>query len=328
MTKPMRTLDLETEFKRLEELIVGAESFFLAGHLNPDGDTIGSMLAIGSVLKRLGKKVRLFSQDPVPENLRFLPHANTIHSRPPKGKFDVAILLECSTPARGGDLDPVLRRCGKVVNIDHHKTSEFYGDINIVEPHSSSTAEIVYRLFHNMTVNVSRREAACLYTGMVTDTGRFHFPATSPRTLEIASRLLETGFKFSRINDLLYATKACESLKILGRALESLELKVGGRLAVLTLRHSDFKEFEARSEHSENVINFGMMPPGVKAAVMFREEEDRVSVTFRSRGHLDVSAVAKAFGGGGHRNASGCRMRGPLPEVREKVLQVLTRLLG
>ncbi|MCM2266356.1 MAG: bifunctional oligoribonuclease/PAP phosphatase NrnA [Elusimicrobiales bacterium] len=324
----MRTLDLETEFKRLEELIAGSQTFFLAGHLNPDGDTIGSMLAIGSVLKRLGKKVRLFSQDPVPENLRFLPHVKNIHSRMPVGKFDAAILLECSTPSRGGALEPVLRRCGKVVNIDHHKTSEFYGDINIVEPHSSSTAEIVYRLFYNMNVNMTRREATCLYTAIVTDTGRFHFPATTPRTLEIASRLLETGFKFSRINDLLYATKACESLKILGRALESLQLRSGGRLAVLTLLASDFKEFGARSEHSENVINFGMMPPGVKAAVMFREEEDRISVTFRSRGHLDVSAVAKAFGGGGHRNASGCRMRGALPAVKEKVVSVLARLLA
>jgi phosphoesterase RecJ-like protein len=324
----MRTLDLEKEFKRLEELIVGSESFFLAGHLNPDGDTIGSMLAIASVLKRLGKKVRLFSQDPVPENLRFLPHVKSIRSALPKGRFDAAILLECSVPSRGGALEPVLKRSGKVVNIDHHKTSEFYGDINIVEPHSSSTAEIVYRLLYNMNVNLSRREATCLYTGMVTDTGRFHFPATSPRTLEVASRLLETGFKFSRVNDLLYATKACEALKILGRALESLELKAGGKLAVLTLRQSDFKHFGARSEHSENVINYGMMPPGVKAAVMFREEEGRVSVTFRSRGHLDVSVVAKAFGGGGHRNASGCRVKGALPAAREKVLSVLTRLLA
>ena len=330
MTKPMRTLDLETEFKRLEELIAGSQSFFLAGHLNPDGDTIGSMLAIGSVLKRLGKKVRLFSQDPVPENLRFLPHAKSIRSRLPscKTKFDAAILLECSTPARGGDLEPVLKRAGKVVNIDHHKTSEFYGDINIVEPHSSSTAEIVYRLFYNMNVHVTKREASCLYTGIVTDTGRFHFPATSPRTLEIASRLLETGFKFSRVNDLLYATKACEGLKILGRALESLELKAGGKLAVLTLKASDFKDFDARSEHSENVINYGLMPPGVKAAVMFREEEERISVTFRSRGHIDMSVVAKAFGGGGHRNASGCRIKGGLPAAREKVLAVLTRLLA
>jgi len=328
MTKQMRTLDLETEFKRLEDLIVKSGTFFLAGHLNPDGDTIGSMLAIASVLKRLGKKVRLFSQDPVPGNLCFLPNARSVRSRLPAGRFDAAILLECSTPERGGSLEPVLKRCGTVVNIDHHKTSEFYGDINIVEPHSSSTAEIVYRLFYNMNVNVTRREAACLYTGIVTDTGRFHFPATSPRTLEVASRLLETGFKFSRINDLLYATKACEGLKLLGRALESLELKAGGKLAVLTLKASDFKELNARSEHSENVINYGLMPPGVKAAVMFREEAERISVTFRSRGHLDMSLVAKAFGGGGHRNASGCRIKLSLAEARGKVLAVLTRLLA
>ncbi|MBI4350088.1 MAG: bifunctional oligoribonuclease/PAP phosphatase NrnA [Elusimicrobia bacterium] len=329
MKTQMRTLDLETEYKRLEDLIVTSKTFFLAGHLNPDGDTIGSMLAIASVLKRLGKKVRTFSQDPVPENLRFLPHVKGIRSRPPssKARFDAAILLECSNPARGGNLEPVLKRAAKVVNLDHHKTSEFYGDINIVEPHSSSTAEIVYRLFYNMNVHVTKREAACLYTGIVTDTGRFHFPATSPRTLEVASRLLETGFKFSRVNDLLYATKACEGLKILGRALESLEMRAGGRLAVLTLLASDFKELGARSEHTENVINFGLMPPGVKAAVMFREEDDRIGVTFRSRGHLDVSAVAKSFGGGGHRNAAGCRVRGSLHDVREKIIAVLTGLL-
>ncbi|HNW45018.1 MAG TPA: bifunctional oligoribonuclease/PAP phosphatase NrnA [Elusimicrobiales bacterium] len=324
----MRTLDLETEFKRLEELIAVSDTFFLAGHLNPDGDTIGSMLAISSVLKRLGKKVRLFSQDPVPQNLTFLPNVKAISSRLPAARFDAAILLECSTPARGGALEPVLKRAGKVVNIDHHKTSEFYGDINIVEPHSSSTAEIVYRLFYNMNVNISRREASCLYTGIVTDTGRFHFPATSPRTLEIASRLLETGFKFSRINDLLYATKACESLKILGRALESLDLKCGGRLAVLTLREADFKAFSARSEHCENAINYGLMPPGVKAAVMFREEAERISVTFRSTGALDVSAVAKTFGGGGHRNASGCRLKTTLDEAQQVVLKELARQLA
>lgn len=324
----MRTLDLETEFKRLEELILNSNTFFLAGHLNPDGDTIGSMLSIGSVLKRLGKKVRLFSQDPVPENLRFLPNVRAVRSRLPKARFDAAILLECSVPSRGGALEPVLKRCGKVVNIDHHKTSEFYGDINIVEPHSSSTAEIVYRLFYNMNVNISRREAACLYTGMVTDTGRFHFPATSPRTMQVASRLLETGFKFSRINDLLYATKACEALKVLGRALGSLEFKAGGKLAVMTLTLADFKEADARPEHAENAINYGMMPPGVKATVMFREEAGRISVTFRSRGHLDVSLVAKTFGGGGHRNASGCRVKASLEEAREKVIPVLTKLLA
>jgi len=324
----MEILALETEFKKLEEIILSSKSFFLAGHLNPDGDTIGSMLAIASVLKRMGKRVRVFSQDPVPQNLNFLPRTSSITSRLPKTSFDAAILLECSTPARGGNLAPVLKRCGKVVNIDHHKTSEFYGDINIVEPHSSSTAEIVYRLFFNMNVAVSRLEATYLYTGIVTDTGRFHFPATSPRTLEVASRLLETGFKFSRINDLIYATKAKEALKILGRALESMEFRANGKLAVITVTLKDFSDFGASPEHTENVINYGLMPHGVKAAVMFREETDKISVTFRSRGALDVSAVAKQFGGGGHRNASGCKMHGSLEEVKKTVIETLIQRLS
>ncbi|HBB66044.1 MAG: hypothetical protein A2X28_07455 [Elusimicrobia bacterium GWA2_56_46] len=326
----MKTPDLEQEFKKLEEIIVAGGSFFLAGHLNPDGDTLGSMLAISSVLRRLGKKVYLFSSDPVPENLGFLPHAGSIRIGrvPQKKRFDAAILLECSTPARGGDLSSVLKHAGKVVNIDHHKTSELYGDVNIVEPHSSSTAEIIYRLFYSMNVHITKTEAACLYVGIVTDTGRFHFPATSPRTLEVASRLLETGFKFSRINDLLYASKSAPALKILGRALESLELLSGGRVAVMTLRTSDFTDFDAAPEHTENVINYGMMAPGVKLAVLFREEEGRIGVTFRSRGHADVSSLAKIFGGGGHKNASGCKIKAGMEETRTKVLAEIQKLLA
>ncbi|OGS08711.1 MAG: hypothetical protein A2270_01720 [Elusimicrobia bacterium RIFOXYA12_FULL_51_18] len=326
----MKTPDLEQEFKKLKKIIVTGRSFFLAGHLNPDGDTLGSMLAISSVLKRLGKKVYLFSNDPVPENLSFLPHVKSIKigRLPPKKRFDAAILLECSTPQRGGDLSTILKHAGKVVNIDHHKTSEFYGDVNIVEPHSSSTAEIVYRLFYSMKAHVTKTEAACLYVGIVTDTGRFHFPATSPRTLEVASRLLETGFRFSRINDLLYATKSCLALKVLGRGLESLELLCGGRLAVMSLKTSDFACFGASPEHTENVINYGMMVPGVKVTVLFREAADCLSVTFRSRSHVDVSLIAKTFGGGGHKNAAGCRMKAGMQEGRKKILAVIRKILN
>jgi len=324
----MKTPDLEKQLKALEAVIERSESFFLAGHLNPDGDTIGSMLAIASVLKRLGKKVCLFSQDPAPENLAFLPHLKSVKiARIPKKKFDAAILLECSSPERGGDIGALLKRCVAVVNMDHHRTSQLYGDVNIVETAASSTAEIVYRLFYNMGVNITKDEAVCLYTGIVTDTGRFHFPATSARTLEIASRLLETGFNFSKINDLLYATRSCLSLKILGRALESLEITVAGKLAVMILRNSDFKAFGASPQHAESVINHGMMVPGVTAAVLLREGPDKINVTFRSRGRLDVSVAAKAFGGGGHMHAAGCRLQEPFEAVRLKVLRLLVKML-
>ncbi|MBI4802531.1 MAG: bifunctional oligoribonuclease/PAP phosphatase NrnA [Elusimicrobia bacterium] len=325
----MKTTDIEQELKKLENIIVTGRNFFLAGHVNPDGDTIGSMLAVSSVLKRLGKRVCLFSNDPVPENLSFLPRTKTIRiARPPPAhKYDAAILLECSTPARAGDLTTVLKASRKVVNIDHHKTAELYGDVNIVEPHSSSTAEIIHRLFYNMNVKITKTEAACLYVGIVTDTGRFHFPATSPRTLETASRLLETGFDFSRINDLLYATKSYPALKLLGRTLESLELVAGGRVAFMTLKTSDFTDCKAATEHTENVINYGMTVPGVKAAALFRQEGAILSVTFRSKARIDVSVLAHALGGGGHRNAAGCKLHLDLNEAKKAVRAGLIKLL-
>lgn len=321
-------INLEDEFKKLEDLIHSSNTFFLAGHLNPDGDTIGSMLAIWSVLKRLGKKVTIFSQDPVPQNLNFLPNTCHITSRLPKRKFDTAILLECSTPSRGGNLEPVLKNCRAVVNIDHHKTSEFYGDINIVESTVSSTAEIVYRLFYNMKVQVQRQEATYLYVGMVTDTGRFMYAATSARTMEVAARLLETGFKFNRVNEFIFSTKPKEHLKILGRALESLEFKAGGKLAIITVTKKDFKDFSANSENTEGIINYGLMPHGVQAVVMFREEDGRINTTFRSRGSLDVALVAKNFGGGGHKNASGCKIQDTLEHTKELVTDYLIKKIG
>ncbi len=329
MGKKPAELNFEEELNKLEKVIEASRTFFLAGHVNPDGDTIGCMLALGSVLKRLGKKVYLYSRDPVPDNLGFLRHVKSIKiARPPKGSFDAAILMECSTPERGGgDIKDVLKRVGTVVNIDHHKTSVAYGGVNVLDMHASSTAEIIYRLLYDMKVELNKTEATALYTGIVTDTGRFHFPATSPRTLDVAARLMQTGFKFSRINDLLYATKAFESLRILGRALESLELLNGGRLAVMTLKHSDFEAFGARVEHSENVINYGTMIPGVRMSILFREDPERVNITFRSRGHADVSHLARQFGGGGHRNAAGCRMKATLAEAREKVLEAALPML-
>jgi len=324
-----KVADREEAFRKLEELIGCGKTFFLAGHLSPDADTIGSMLAIGSVLERLGKKIYLFSQDPVPRNIMFLPGVKNIRDSIPDEKFDAAILLECSTPERGGSIKTFLGRCCRtVVNIDHHKTASFYGDINIVDSLSSSTAEIIYQLFHNMKVDLTKDEAACMYTGMVTDTGRFQFAATTPRTLEIASQLMAVGFDFSRINQLVYSTKAMEALKLLGRALDSLRLLSDGRLAVITVTGSDLRELGASPEHTENVINYGLMPPSVKAVVMFREDPDKINVTFRSKGDFDVSAVASHFGGGGHKNASGCRVKLKLEDAQKQVVDYTLALLG
>jgi len=312
-------IDLEEQFKKLEDIIHNSNTFFLACHINPDGDTIGSMLTLWSVLRRLGKKATMFSQDPVPANLNFLPNTCHIVNKLPRRKFDVGIMLDFSTPSRGGNIISVLKKCKTTASIDHHKTADFFADINIVESSASSTAEIVYRLLYGMKAAINKREATYLYVGMVTDTGRFMYQATSTRTMETAAQLMATGFKFYRINEAIFTSKPKEHLKILGRALESMEFKAGGKLAVLTTTLEDFKAFGANTEHTEGIINYGLMPYSVQAVIMFREEENRINVTFRSKGLIDVAFVAKHFGGGGHKQASGCKMETSLSEAQEKV---------
>ena len=184
------------------------KSFFLAGHLNPDGDTLGCSLALASVLRRMGKYVYIYSSDPVPENLWFMPGIRSIRVRKlPKRDFDVMILLECSTPGRAGDLKNLETRAKCLINIDHHRTAETYGDINLLDPLSSSNAELIYQVFTSMKVRITALEATCLYVGIVTDTGRFQYPATRPHTLETAARLLEAGARASHVNDRIYSTK-------------------------------------------------------------------------------------------------------------------------
>ncbi len=319
---------MEKELRKIQNLIHKHKTFFLAGHINPDGDTLGSMLALSSVLKRMGKRVYLFSNDPIPANLSFLPKVKTIKiGKIPKASYDVMILLESSTPKRAGDLKNMDKKVKVLVNIDHHKTSERFGDINIIDNASASTAEIIYRLFYSMKVKITKSEAISLYTGIVTDTGRFHYPATNPRTLEIAARLLQTGFDFSRINDLLFSTRAYKALKILARALLSMELAFSDKAAFMRLTNADFKETNASSEHTESVINHGMMVPGVKISVLFRQEANRVSITFRSKGNIDVSALAKKFGGGGHKHAAGCKSNLSLIAIEKQIRQEVSKIL-
>jgi len=299
-------------------------TFFIAGHQNPDGDTLGCGLALASVLKRLGKKTYIFSADPVPENLLFLPGIKTIHAgKLPPGSFEAAVLLECSTPGRAGYLGGTLEKCGVVLNIDHHRTFEPYGHVNYVNPAASSTAEILYGFFEKMKIPLTRHEAECLYVGLATDTGRFHYPSTTARAHEVASGLIRAGAGTAEINNLVYSTRAFPALKLLGAALNRLELSDGGKTAVSFLTRKDIVSAGASTQHAEDIVNYGLMVPGTGVSVMFREEEGRIAVNFRSKGAVDVSLIAKKLGGGGHRNAAGCKLRVPLKEAMRKTLAVI-----
>jgi phosphoesterase RecJ-like protein len=305
------------------------KTFFLSGHVRPDGDCLGSALALELALERLGKRAEVYSRDPIPQTLSFLPGADQVHvGRKPEEVFDVAVFLECSSPLRSGGLIDLDKQAKLVVNLDSHLRTEPYGDINVIEPDISSTAEQVDGLISMLGVKVDKKIATCLYAGLATDTGRFHYSNTTPDALRFAARLIETGIDAPGMNDRLFATHPLPALKLLARALNGLRLENGGRIAVQSLTNDDFRVAEALPEHTEDIVNFGMAVPGVEVSVILKDEKQGIRCSLRSRGHVDVSRIAAAFGGGGHHNASGCTLHGELGEAERRLVSEIKKNLS
>ena len=295
-----------------------AKTFFLAGHQRPDGDTLGSGLALALALNARGKKATMYSGDPIPESLSFLPGLKHLKvGTPPaaSARFDAAILMECSNPARMGPLLDLKKQAKTVISIDHHKTSEPYGHYNIIDASKSSNAEQLFEVFKALKWPVTPEMATCLWVGMTTDTGRFQYSNTTPSTLKVAAELLKTGIPAHDINHRLFRTSSLPALRLLARALTVMRLECGARLAVFPLSTADFEAAGASLEHTEEIVNYGLRVPGVEASVLLKEARDQIIVSLRSRGSLDVSAVAGKWGGGGHHNAAGCRVKEPLAKA-------------
>ncbi|MHB9154071.1 MAG: DHH family phosphoesterase [Endomicrobiales bacterium] len=324
MTKERKILS------KIAEAIKKNNTFFIAGHIKPDGDTIGSALALASLLRRLGKKPKVYTRETVPQYLCFLRDTKSIIlTDRAEGEFDCAIILECSDLDRMGNLIS-LEQAATVVNIDHHAIFSTYGDINYVEPHASSSAEQVYYLFKHMKMPMTCPEAEALYVGLVTDTGKFQQANTTPEAMRMAADLLEAGIEPQKIYDKLYATMPLSSLNLLGAALSTLKLSSGGRVAYMEITHKMYRDTGSDVTETEGVINYSMMIPGVVVGILFRETEHAglVKASFRSRGGIDVNKIAGHFGGGGHKNAAGCSFSGGLKSAEKLLLDYLGKKLN
>ncbi|MBO4708075.1 MAG: bifunctional oligoribonuclease/PAP phosphatase NrnA [Elusimicrobiaceae bacterium] len=310
------------QFKKLKEAIQKGKYFFVAGHQNCDGDSLGCTLAVTSLLKRLGKKVYAYSKDRPGEDLLFLPNLDTVHfgEMPKNQKIDTMFLLECSDKKRGGDFDELFKSCKHILNVDHHITGEKYGTVNYIEPHASSTAEIIVQLFEFLKVKPTPKEATYLYTGLVTDTARFLHSNTTAEALRCSAYMLECGADIHTINEVLYNTKSYKEVKLLGRALEKLVLHHDKKTAEITLKNPDFKSFKIDPRYTQGIVSRPVKIPSVEVSVLLREEPDRVAVNLRSKGNVDVSAIAYKFGGGGHARAAGFKLLGAKIETVKKDL--------
>lgn len=318
----------KSDIKKFKKIINKANTFFLTIHTTPDADALGSMLSIYDWLKRLGKKVWAYSKDELSSNLSIIPHYRVVKHHIKNKRYDVAIFFECSTPERCGfDLSGI--SFSKTISFDHHKTAKKYADLNILDFKSPSTSEIIWNLFKKMNVKINKNIALSLYAGIVTDTGRFHYPQTKPTTHIIASKLLEHKINFTKINDNFFSKTTYQNLKLLSRALESMEII--NKVAIMILKDKDFSQFNADMHHSENIINYPMMLDDVLVSVLIKEDKEKYNVTMRSKNKIDVGNIALSFGGGGHMNASGFKISknklSSIYELKEKLIKKIKKAL-
>lgn len=311
-------------FKRL---IKQQKSFLIVTHVNPEPDTIGAALSLYHYIKSLGKKVRVYNEDVLPKFMQFMKYSSVITTAVPAKKIDVLICVDAgSTDMLGSKFDSL--KCGVCVNIDHHRTNTMYGDINIVDPCSSATCELLYRLFREMRAPVDATVAALLLAGIIYDTGSFKYRNTTFSTLKIASELVRAGANITGITEKLYENQSLARLKLLEMILKTLELSSDGRIASVELTKSMYEATGTSKEDAEGMIDYPKSISGVVVAVLFREvREGTYKISLRSKSHFNVADIAERLGGGGHRNAAGCTMEGMLFDVKNKVFSEIVERL-
>lgn len=296
--------------------------FLVASHVTPEGDTIGSQLALCLALRDMGKEVVAYNGDPIPRNIRFLPYAENIVAQiDPEDAFDAAIVVDAADLGRAGPgLHAALPRCRMVINVDHHKSNTGFGDLRFVDPDASATGEVVYRLLKAIPAPITHAIAVNLYVTLLTDTGSFHYTNSTPDAFRIAGEMVSLGVRPWSVAEKIYESNPAGRMRLLGRVLETLEVAADGKIASIVVRRADIEATGCTADLTDGFINFPRSIEGVEVALMFREEAaDAWKVSLRSRGNVDVAAIASAFGGGGHRNAAGCLIRGTLDEVKARV---------
>jgi phosphoesterase RecJ-like protein len=312
---------MTVDWEKASTVLKQAKRVLVVSHVNPDGDAIGSTLAIGFIASALGIKVTLVNESPIPEKFLFLPGIEMIKSPADVNEhFSTVIAVDAADASRMGSCQQLFDDQVTIINIDHHGTNNRYGTINIVEPNAAATVELLYDWVCQLEMIITKELAMVLYTGLLTDTGSFRYPNTSPHVLRIAAHLLEIGIPAHIIADRLLETITLPQIRLLGEVLPTMQVLADGKLAYLTL--------EQIEEDTEGLVNYARNIEGVDVGILFRSVgEQEVKVNFRSRELVDVGEIALEFGGGGHKRAAGCTMIGSMEEIQSEVLSRVTQVL-
>jgi phosphoesterase RecJ-like protein len=308
------------ELDRIVEAIRPRQRFVLSSHSRPDGDSIGSQLAMAFALRALGKHVHVVNHDRAPAPLLQFPGVPAIEiADRVSGDYDAAIIMECGDLARTGVAG--LERFF-VINIDHHPGNTAYGQLNWFDPSAAACGEMVLELVDALGVPLHTEIATHIYLAILTDTGSFHYSSISPRTFDICRRTLEAGVDPVLVARNVYDSNNMGRLKLFGSVLSAMQLDPTGRIAIVYLDHEMAREAGGTYEDTEGLINLPLTVKEIEAVVFFKQTDgDEYRVSMRSKGEVDIGAIAKQFGGGGHKNAAGCTVSGPIDALQKTFIE-------
>lgn len=311
--------------KKVIEAINQNKTFLITSHLSLEGDAIGSELALAYLLKQKHKDVAIVNEDGVPKNYYFLGGRRLIRSinslsfegQNKMKKPEVVFILDCSDLSRCGRAAKIIPKQALLVSIDHHISNRRFADINWVEPKSSSTGEMIYMLYKTMNIPFTYKSALCLYTALLTDTGSFRYSTTGSQTHEATAELIKFNISADKVYQNIYESDSYSDVLVLREALDSLKVDKSGKIAWFRVNRYFADVY---SDQSDNVLDFARRIKNIEVCFLLKKSKDKVRVNLRSRGKIDVNKIAKSFGGGGHKNASGCTVNGTLASVEKKVL--------
>ncbi|HUS80868.1 MAG TPA: bifunctional oligoribonuclease/PAP phosphatase NrnA [Armatimonadota bacterium] len=313
---------------RVARAIEAASIIHLAAHENPDGDAVGALLGLRLALLATGRQVRAATPTPPPRRYRFLPGFETIEGALPSDPADLAIALDCDGITRLGDLQAAFIAARVTADVDHHRPETAFGDVRFVDPDHPATATMVLDVLHELRIPLTPEIAACLYTGLITDTGNFRFANTDPEALRAGAELIEAGADPSDLARRCFSLRPLGVIMLEGRALTSLRGSESGLIVFSILTLADFAATGTSPDDTDGIIDSFRDAIGIEVAVLIKEvEPGSWNVSLRSHG-LDVASIAAQFGGGGHRVAAGCTVAGTAEEVAARLEQMLEHALA
>jgi len=317
------------DFDEISKALQKNNNFLITSHVNLDGDGIGSELAFYFILKKLKKKPIILNQDKLPKIYDFLPGSNKVHYLDDNcidtKSIDVGIVLDCSNVKRIGKTYEIFKNIKTIINIDHHKSNENFGSLNYVDSSVSSVGEIIYELIGSINIDLLDEDiSTCLFAAIITDTGSFRYSNVSSKTFKIASDLTSFGIKPYLIANNIYNRNTYSGLKLLGEALTTLEMDDSKYVSWLTITRKMLNNAKANDEEIEGIIDIATTLDNAEISILFRETKDnKIKISFRSKGNFDVNKFAGKFKGGGHPNAAGCLCSGKMDKIKEIILSEL-----